>query len=157
MNHESICKTALMILEPAIKKLLAEKAKREDMHIVIMNPLLHPWDCSFEEAILLEHSTTDKSNWQIPFDEFALAKAKQAWRDGRSNKEKHLMAPATLQDGDIAFYGSFEHNGVIVAASGVEPWYDVMVSGWIAVAIQQFAQAEYEQFKSENPMKPYID
>ena len=156
MNHSSICEEAVSLLTPSIEKLLAEKAKRKDMHVVIMNPTLKPWESSFEDAVLLEHSFTDKSVWENPYDELARAKAKQAWREGRSNRDLFQKAPAALCDGDVAFYGSFEYEGVIVAASGVEGWYDVLICGWIAMAVQQLAQAELQAFKQENPMGRYI-
>lgn len=156
MDHKELAKVAIEVLTPSIKKLLSEKAKREDMHIVVMNPTLKPWECSFEEAILYEHSMTDKKTWANPFDEIAREKAQQAWRDGRSNKHKHLYSPATLKSGDCAYYGSFDYEGVIVASSGVEPWFDVLVSGWVALTIQQLAQAEYSTFKLNHPMERYI-
>lgn len=156
MNIKKISEEAYTLLKPSIEELLKKKAKRIDMHIVVMNPTLKPWESPFEEAILSEFSTTDKSGWENPYDELARAKALQAWRDGRSNVHKHLLAPATLKKGDVAFYGSFEHEGVIVAASGVEGWFDVLVSGWMAIAIQQLAQDSYQNFKTEYPGSPYI-
>jgi hypothetical protein len=156
MNHKMLVQEAIRLLEPSIQKLLSEKAKRRDMHVVVMNPTLKPWDCPFEEAILMEYSFTDPTVWENPYDEMAREKARQAWRAGRSNVESHLLAPATLKDGDLAFYGSFEHLGVIVAASGVESWFDVLISGWIAVAFQQLAQAEYQDFKTKTPMARFI-
>lgn len=157
MNHKAITESAISLLEPSIAKLLSEKAKRMDMHIVVMDPLKKPWDVPFEEAILLEKSLSDKSQWERPFDEYARAKAKQAWRDGSDNMSKQLLAPATLASGDIAHYGSFEYQGVIVAASGVEPWFDVLVSGWVALAIQQLAQDHYQQFKNDNPAAVFLN
>ena len=156
MDHAQLAKSAIELLTPSIKELLSKKAKRNDMHIVVMNPTLKPWECSFEEAILYEHSMTDKSNWENPYDELARGKAKQAWCDGKSNVHKHLYSPATLKTGDIAYYGSFDYEGVIVASSGVEPWFDVLISGWVALAIQQLAQAEYNAFKAKYPMEKYI-
>ena len=156
MKHKEIAETAISILEPSIGKLLSEKAKRTDMHIVVMDPTKKPWEVSFEEAILLEKSLTDKASWQLPFDEFARAKARQAWRDSSDNARKHLLAPATIADGEIVHYGSFEYHGVIVAASGVEPWFDVLVSGWVALSIQQLAQDYYQKFKMDNPTIPYL-
>ncbi|QGG79676.1 hypothetical protein GH975_03465 [Litorivicinus lipolyticus] len=37
----------------------------------------------------------------------------------------------------MPFYGSFVYGSVIVACSGVEQWFDVLVSGWVAVAFEQ--------------------
>lgn len=157
MNHIELAESALQLLEPAITKLLSEKAKRTDSHIVVMDPTKKPWETSFEDAILLEKSIGDRDKWARPFDEFARGKARQAWRDGRDNARKHLLAPATLGAGDIAFYGSFEYEGVIVASSGVEECFDVLISAWVALAIQQLAQHEYDRFKSQNPGVVYFD
>ncbi len=156
MDHKELAREAIDLLYPTIKALLAEKAKRNDMHIVVMDPTRKPWECTFEEAVLYEYSMTDPSLWENPYDQMAREKAKQAWRDGRSNMHKHLTAPATLKRGDLAFYGSFDYEGVIVASSGVEPWFDVLVCGWVAVAVQQLAQADYQAFKAAQPMERWI-
>jgi len=126
------------------------------MHIVVMDPTIHPWETDFEQAILFEYSIGDRREWPVDFREVALDKARQAWSDGRGNMYKHLLAPVTLKSGDVAFYGSFEHDGVVVAASGVEGWYDVLVCGWVAIAFHQLAQAWYQEFKATNPMTPRI-
>ena len=157
MNHKKIAEEAFEIIKPSVVKLLKEKALREDMHIVVMNPTIKPWESTFEDAILVEFSLTDKGNWKNPFDTFALSKAKQAWRDGRDNVKKQLLSPATLKDGDVAFYGSFEYEGVIVAASGVEGWFDQLVSGWLALTIQQLCQDYIQKFKSREKMEFYIN
>lgn len=157
MKHKSIAESAISLLEPSIAKLLSENAKRTDMHIVVMDPSKKPWEVSFEEAILLEKSLSDKCQWELPFDDFARAKARQAWRDGSDNARKQMLGPATLTTGDIVHYGSFEYQGVIVAASGVEPWFDLLVSGWVALAIQQLAQDDYQKFKIANPTAAYLD
>lgn len=156
MNHIEISKRAFEILKPSIKSLLKEEARREDMHIVVMNPTIKPWEATFEEAVLIEFSLTNRDSWENPYDVMALGKAKQAWRDGQSNVEKHLLAPATLKDGDVAFYGSFAYQGVIVAASGVEGWFDQLISGWMALTIQQLCQDYYQRFKLRPRMESYI-
>ncbi len=156
MDHKKLAKEAIELLIPTIKELLSTRAKREDMHIVVMNPTIKPWESTFESAILYEYSMTDKKNWANPYDEIARGKAQQSWRDGRNNVYKHLHCPATLKSGDIAYYGSFDYEGVIVASSGVEPWFDVLVSGWVAITIQQLAQAEYQAFTTKNPMERYL-
>ncbi|MGL1890298.1 MAG: hypothetical protein OCD02_01670 [Spirochaetaceae bacterium] len=156
MDIKKISEQAYELILPSIHKLQDSYAKRKDMHIVVMDPRFHPWELDFESAILAEFSTTQKESWENPYDVLARAKAKQAWRDGRDNVHKHLISPATLKDGDVTFYGSFEYEGVIVAASGVEGWFDVLVCGWMAIAIQQLAQDYYQKFKTENPGLPYL-
>ncbi len=156
MNHLDIAEEAFSMLESTIKTLLHEKAQREDMHIVVMDPTKKPWESSFEDAILFEKSLTDKTGWENPYDVVAREKARQSWRDGYDNVKKHLLAPATLSSGDLAFYGSFEYGGVVVAASGAEFWYDSLISGWIAITIHQLAQGYYNRFKQDHPKDRYL-
>ena len=156
MNHLAITEEAFELLEPTIRILLHSKAKREDMHIVVMNPTKKPWESSFDEAILFETSLTDRSGWENPYDVVAREKARQSWKDGYDNVRKHLLAPATLAIGDLAFYGSFEYGGVVVAASGVESWYDALISGWMAVTIHQLAQRDYSLFKQDHPTDRFL-
>lgn len=156
MDHNLLAAESVELCLPSIKKLLKERAKRQDMHIVIMDPRYKAWEKNFEDSVLYEYSLGDKASWSVDFQSVALQKAEQSWRVGHSNMYTHLFAPASLRVGDVAFYGSFDHNGIIVAASGVESWFDVLVSGWIAVAFQQLAQEWYNNFKIDEPMAPVI-
>lgn len=109
----------------------------------------------FEDAILYEESLGDPDNWTIKFDHLARKKAQQAWRESTSNLTLHSQHPSSLRDEDLLFYGSFVYGNVVVACSGVQQWYDMLISGWIAVAIEQLAMHEYQTEKAENPTKTY--
>lgn len=156
MNHYQLAVESVELCLPSIEKLLNERAKRQDMHIVVMDPRFQPWEKTFEESVLYEYSIGDKESWAVDFQSVALQKAKQSWRVGRSNMHAHLFAPASLRVGEVAFYGAFDHEGIIVAASGVEGWFDVLVCGWIAISFQQLAQEWYQGFKAAEPMAPVI-
>lgn len=145
-----IAKDAVELTIPSIQKLF-ERSNRAELHIVIMNPQLKPWESSFEDAVLYETSLGNPEAWTIPFDDFARKKAQQAWRESTSNIQLQSQHPASLRDDDLLFYGSFVYGNVVVACSGVEQWYDMLVSGWIAVAIEQLTIHEYQTVKLENP------
>ncbi|WP_413699841.1 hypothetical protein ACLKMH_21165 [Psychromonas sp. KJ10-10] len=149
-NISDIAKDAVELTLPAIHKLF-ERSNRKELHIVIMNPQLKPWEASFEDAILYETSLGTPESWTIPFDQFARKKAKQAWRESMANIEVQNLHPSSLRDDDILFYGSFVYGNVVVACSGVEQWYDMLVSGWIALAIEQLTIHEYQTTKLQNP------
>lgn len=153
-DHVSIAKDAVELVKPAIDKLF-ERTNRQELHIVIMDPRLKPWEASFEEAILYQTSLGSPDEWTIPFDQFARNKAKQAWRSGQPNLVNQTLHTSSLQSEDLLFFGSFVYGDVVVACSGVEQWYDMLISGWLAVAFEQLCMSEYQNNKSNNPTQTY--
>jgi len=135
-NHEDIAMEAVALAKPSIEALF-QRAKRKELHIVIMDPRLKPWEACFDDAILYQESIKTNEPWEQPFDDFARNKAEQAWREGVHNVLSQKLHPSSLREGDIPFYGSFVYGNVIVACSGLEQWFDMLVSGWIALSFEQ--------------------
>jgi len=142
MKHEEIARQAIELVKPSIEALF-ERTNRKELHIVIMDPRLKPWESDFNAAILYQESIRN-SEWEKPFDDFARNKAEQAWRDGQSNIVAQTRHPSSLREGDLPFYGSFVYGNVVVACSGVEQWFDLLVSGWVAVAFEQLMVHEFQ-------------
>jgi hypothetical protein len=156
LSNKQLAMDAVELVKPAIERLF-ERTNRKELHIVIMDPELKPWESSFEDAILYQTSLGSPKEWTIPFDEFARKKAQQAWREGTANINNQTQHPTSLRKGDLLFYGSFVYGNVVVACSGVEQWFDMLVSGWIAVAIEQLAIHDYQATKSKTPTQTYRD
>lgn len=135
MTHLDIAKEAILLVKPSIEELF-KKTNRKELHIVIMDPRLKPWESSFSNAILYEESIKNLP-WEKPFDEFARSKAQQAWREQKANIETQALHPSSLREEDLPFYGSFVYGNIVVACSGVEQWFDMLVSSWIALAFEQ--------------------
>ncbi|GAB2648202.1 hypothetical protein [Vibrio panuliri] len=151
-SHIEIAQDAIDLVMPAISKLF-ERTNRQELHIVIMDPRVKPWEASFEEAILYQASLGNPNQWTTPFDDFARNKARQAWRSSTSNIVAQTLHTSSLSDDDLLFYGSFTYGDVVVACSGVQQWYDMLISGWIALAFEQICMNEYQTSKSSNPTK----
>jgi hypothetical protein len=143
MKHLDIAKQAVQLVKPSIEELF-KRTNRKELHIVIMDPRIKPWEADFDDAILYEESIKN-SEWQLPFDEFARKKALQAWRERQANIVTQAMHPSSLREDDLPFYGSFVYGNVVVACSGVEQWYDMLISGWIALAFEQLMIHEFQQ------------
>ena len=126
-NPTDIAKDAIELMMPSIDKLF-ERTNRKELHIVIMNPQLKPWETSFDDAILYERSLGTPASWSIQFDQLARKKAQQAWRESTSNIHLQSLHPASLRDDDLLFYGSFVYGNIVVACSGVEQWYDMLIA-----------------------------
>jgi len=153
-THKQLAMDAVELVTPAIERLF-EQTNRKELHIVIMDPKVKPWESSFEDAILHQASLGKPNEWTIPFDQLARKKAQQAWRDGSANINHQTLHPASLREDDLLFYGSFVYGNIVVACSGVQQWFDMLVSGWIAVAIEQLAIHQYQTAKIENPTQTY--
>ena len=149
-SQKDIVIDAIDLVRPSIDQLF-KRTNRQQLHIVVMNPRLKPWEIQFEEAVLYETSIGDPESWTIPFNKLARNKARQAWRNGRANINNQLLHPSALHEDDVLYFGTFVYGDIVVASSGVEPWYDMLISGWIAVAIEQLSMHEYQTIKSENP------
>ena len=136
MNHANIAQQAVDLVKPSIERLF-ERTVRKELHIVVMDPRLKPWEADFNDAILYQETIRNTSIWDKPFDEFARSKAQQAWRHQQANIVNLTMHPSSLREGDLPFYGSFVYGDIVVACSGVEQWFDMLISSWIAVAFEQ--------------------
>jgi len=143
MNHDDIAKQAVELVKPSISTLF-EHTNRQELHIVIMDPRIKPWEADFSDAILYQESIKNTDPWEIPFDDLARNKAEQAWRESQANVVAQTMHPASLREGDIPFYGSFVYGTVVVACSGVEQWFDMLISGWIALAFEQLMVHQHQ-------------
>ena len=155
--HEQLAREAIELVMPAIIQLIATgRAKREHLHIIVLDPRATPADYESPQ-ILCERSVGKQGEWAHDYRKIAVAKATQAWRDGRANINTQMLGPATLRKGDTVYYGSFEYQGVIVACSGIQPWFDMLVSGWIAIAFQQLAQDHIQKIKEKNPDLDFLD
>ena len=149
-NQIEIVADAIDLVRPSID-LLFKRTSRQELHIVVMNPRIKPWEGTFEEALLYEVSIGQPDKWTIPFDQLARQKAKQAWRGQHANINSQLLHPASLREDDVLCFGTFVYGDIVVACSGVQQWYDMLISGWIAVAIEQLFMHEYQTIKSESP------
>ena len=149
-DNKTIALDAIELVKPSIQQLF-QRTCRQELHIVVMNPTLKPWESSFEDAILVEASLGNPKEWHVEFDQLARKKAQQAWRSSVANIQHQTLHPSSLREGDVLYFGSFVYGDVVVACSGVEPWYDMLISSWIALAIEQITINEYQVNKTNNP------
>ena len=147
MNHVLIAQQAIELVKPSITTLFG-RTNRQVLHIVIMDPRIKPWEADFNDAILYQESIGETTTWEHPFDEFARNKAEQAWRNTQPNIVAQTMHPSSIKEGDLPFYGTFVYGNIVVATSGVEQWFDMLVSGWVALAFEQLCIHEKQSNQS---------
>lgn len=134
LTPERVEKAMKMIRGTFVGLMDSRQVKRRALHIVVLDPTaLFSSGLTFEAVILLEHSFF-KEQWEEPFNEFARAKAKLSWRTGLDSHAVQQRCPHLYGSGDIKYGGSVVRDGLIVAASGVEWYFDQMFAEWVASA-----------------------
>lgn len=82
-----------------------------------------------QPQLLCEESFGDKEAWTAPYDDIARCKVLQRWHnryDEGTDIVAHLLFP-----GDTRYYGSVMRQLVATGCSGVQPWFDRMISGMV--------------------------
>lgn len=77
---------------------------------------------------LYGEDASDRDQWDHPFDEISLGKARLSDEHKMSSREIQLLHPALLKSGDIKYWGSVHQDGYTVACSGIQPYFDEAVA-----------------------------
>lgn len=111
------------------------------LYLVVMDPALHPGNATFRDAILYEHAIGDRARWDAAYDEFALAKARVAWRTRMDGHVVQELRPWMLTAKDTVLWGSVIVDDIVVGCSGAHPWYDEAFAGTVAMCLRAMAKA----------------
>ncbi|SPR99097.1 hypothetical protein [Cupriavidus taiwanensis] len=133
---------AVELALPMLQASLRDKAVGESgcMHVVVMDPTLQPGDCAFEEAILYEHSLPSREAWDADYSRYARAKASLSWRTGMASAQLVHCSPHRLRSDDTLLGGAAVVDGIVVAVSGANAWYDEAFAGCVAMLLRAVAQ-----------------
>ena len=134
---------AVAMALPMIRTAIENRSAGESgfFYLVVMQPGSSPADSSFEDAILYEHAVGDRERWDADYRGFALAKARIAWRTGIDSHIVQEQRPYLLEAGDTVLWGSVAMDGIVVAASGADAWYDEAFAGAVALCLRAEAKA----------------
>ncbi len=121
---------ALTLAEPAIHKLFDTVARPKHVHLVIL---------AADGTILLETDLgpdAGKDPARIAHTTaISRGKAQLHFRTGRPSLTAQARMPHVLQVGDTIYGGSSDHEGIIVAASGVQSCFDETISAIVAAIL----------------------
>jgi hypothetical protein len=143
---------SLPLIQEAMK--LKEVGESGFLYVVVMDPLLNPQASSFEEAILYEYAVGDRSKWDADYAAFAKAKARVAWRTGLDGHMVQELRPHMLTARDTVLWGSVVVDGIVVAVSGANPWYDEAFAGTVAMCLRAIAKAGIAEERSRHLFLP---
>jgi hypothetical protein len=93
-----------------------------------------------------------KDTWQRPYDEIATAKLELS-ATIQMNTYDARSKPGLLSPGDIKYGGGVYLDGIVVAASAVEPWNDEFFATVVAAGIRaQLRRLVEEALADDNRM-----
>jgi len=138
---------AMPMIESAMR--IKEVGESGFLYIVVMDPLRTPDRCAFEDAILYEHAVGDREKWDADYGAFARAKARVAWRTGMDGHLVQELRPHLLAAGDTVLWGSVIVDGIVVAVSGANAWYDEAFAGTVAMCLRAIAKARVTEARSK--------
>jgi hypothetical protein len=138
---------AVQLARPMLENSLSIKSVGESgfLHIVIMNPLATPGDCDFANAILYEESIGNPEEWDADYGAYARGKARLTWRTGLSTHEILALKPHLLHAKDAPVWGSVCQDGIVVAVSGANPWFDEAFARAIAGLFKAVVQGRCDE------------
>ncbi len=121
---------------------------RPMFHIVLFVPQVNGegWNTLSKPFMLAEHSEGERGNWPYPFAEIAYSKALQCWHE--RNDDRTDIMPHLLVSGEAPFWGAVKRQGIVVACSGVQPYFDKMIAGIVADMV--IARAYHAWITSED-------
>ncbi len=145
---------AYELVRPMIEATLKSHCKRQHLAVVVtVTDFITQRDItkSFKESCFFTANIGYDADWEYEYDVIALSKAEKSARTGKGTAE---LPPHYLIDGDVVYWGSVVLDDIVVACSGVEPFYDEMFSMWIAAAIKALAKKRFAEF---SPDKMFVD
>ncbi|QYY28554.1 heme-binding protein [Cupriavidus pinatubonensis] len=137
---------AVALALPMLTASLADRDVGESrcMHIVVMDPCRPCGASTFEEAILYEHSLPSRDRWDADYAYYAREKARVAWRTGIDSGIVATQSPHRFVAGDILLPGGIVLDGIVVAVSGANGWYDEAFAHCVAALLRAAAIGRME-------------
>lgn len=115
--------------------------KRPHRYIVVMSGSTNLKSTAHElwadpHVSIYEFPFGDRAEWTGDYGRIARSKAMLTHFHRMPTQIIQERCPYLLEEGDTTYFGSAYADGLTVACSGVEPWFDEMISWWVLSAIR---------------------
>lgn len=128
-----VCETAWSVVTPAIEQAHAAGLLNGlKGSVIVLDPAKH-------DGTVGEHNTLFVGHVGVEDPQFLtniIGKAKVTARTGLDSEYVREQVPHLYIDGDIKWPGAVMRHGLIVAFSGVQGEFDVMIAEWMVSAIR---------------------
>lgn len=134
--------------------------KRHQCHVVVLVPAMEDasaedypaWPNYPTQAEVVYECSFNREKWEREYDNIARCKALQLWT-GRNDDRTGPM-PHLLFSGDTPYWGGVNRRGFVVTCSGVQPWFDKMISGMVSDIIVALA---HDAFVNDPEVQAGVD
>lgn len=126
-------------LTPAIEAFLLHHAKRTELALRVIDPA-----SPSEAVVLYEKDFGYPPDWAHDYAGIAMGKAGVCLRCKCDSAVAVEQRPHALQPGDPPYAGGVYVEGLVVACSGVEGYFDQMIARWVAAACRAIATHRFQ-------------
>lgn len=140
---DDIAKQAIDLATPTILHMMDEKVvTRPYLHIIVAlrDTSERPQLCDVKAS----QSFGTRAEWSNDYRAIAEGKLLITARTGLPSRQVQLMQPELLEHDDVIYWGSVIDGNIIVACSGVQPWFDEAISKIIAGICRALIQEDVE-------------
>lgn len=147
MLNQRIAGQAIGLAEPLITHLARTgTTRRSDLFV-----LVGLRDERGRLLIFAEKGFGDEDGWEHNYRAIARGKADITARTGLPSREVQLLRPELLRPTDVKYWGSVIGGDVVVAVSGVQPWYDEAIATSILALVRALIQDELTALSEASP------
>lgn len=151
---KAVAEKAVTLVMPSILRMMEDhEVPRAALHIVIIDPLAPASGDAATPAqgqILYEHSIGNQEGPDWAYGRFARKKAELAWRHRQDTLVTAAHQPHLMAGGDCKWPGGVYFEGLAVAASGVQGFFDEMFARWVAAACVALAKQAMEPILADD-------
>ena len=146
-----LAEQALALALPTIEALMESHTSRKLMGIVMLGP---SGEIVLERGIGPDADRPEFAELLQTFGAIACSKAEIHFRTGRPSREVHDRAPHLLLVGDTVYGGSAAYEGLIVAGSGVQDYFDETIAAILAAAFWGLIKERQARYRDHHPGQP---
>lgn len=155
---KEVADKAIDLVIPVFNQLVESGViERPHLHIVVLDPVYYDYNPDiFNDTILTNRNLGDIEAWEYPYNRFANCKARMTHKFKMPGQIIIERMPHLLKGHAIKYWGSAYLDGITVAASGVQPWFDQWVSDMVAVTCRALSKNIFEtQIRPNNSIDTF--
>ncbi len=145
---QEICKKAVETVTEMVFQTMP--VNKKECHITVKIPM--EVDNQKKYAFFYSRSFGRKQ-WKRDYQSIANSKAKQIAFGLNSGGSEQITPAHLILEGETPYWGGCKIDDIIVACSGLQPWFDQMISRQVAAMIIALARENYETYLSEKNEK----
>lgn len=146
-----LAEQAVALALPTIEVLMESHTSRKLMDIVMLGP---NGEIILDRCIGPDAAKPEFAELRQAFAEIARSKAAIHYRTGRPSREVHDRAPHLLLVGDTVYGGSASYEGLIVAGSGVQDYFDETIAAILAATFWGLIKERQARYRDHHPGQP---